>query len=283
MTYRIARDKRRAGVRVVLGLRDEFLLRALARMRLARTGDLLRLFFADVRRDTAATRLRRLHDAGFLQARSGGLSEQNLYQLGPEGVRWAEDRGIAAGRPPEGPVAHHLAIVSVWTRLAAELSPNQSWRLKRFEPDPELRSRFTGRCGAVVPDAAAEIASRAPDAAVSVQIAIEVDLTTERSGELRRKLSSYDTSPYFSTSADTWLVVVLFNAGAGRAASVRALVERLWPGESLVCAESDWPKALLERLSQPPLIRSPGSKGSPESRTERGSSTSLEQGEEPSL
>jgi hypothetical protein len=172
--------------------------------------------------------------------------------------------------------------VSVWTRLATELSRNQSWRLKRFESDPELRSRFSGRCAAVVPDAAVEIGSRVPGAAVSVQIAVEVDLTTERSGELRRKLISYDASPYFSTSADTWLVVVLFNAGAGRAASVRALVERLWRGESLVCAESDWPKALLERLSQAPLIRSPDSKGGLESGTELGSSTSLEQGEEPS-
>src|SRR5207244_3747196 len=76
MKRRIPRDRRRAGVRVVLGQRDEAMLRALARFRIARTDDLTSLFFRDVRRDTAAARLRRLHDAGLLEARSGGLNEQ---------------------------------------------------------------------------------------------------------------------------------------------------------------------------------------------------------------
>src|SRR5688500_10536871 len=139
MRRRIARDGRRAGVRAVLGPRDEALVRALARLRLARTADLLRLFFPGVRPDTAARRLRRLHDAGFLGVRSCGLNEQNIYQLGPHGADWVEARGVAAGKPPVPPATHHLSTVRLWTQLAVALKKDTRLRLSRFEPDWELR------------------------------------------------------------------------------------------------------------------------------------------------
>jgi hypothetical protein len=60
------RHRRRRGVAVVLTERDEEVLNALARFRLARTSDLMAYAFAGVRRDTAAVRLRRLFDARYL-------------------------------------------------------------------------------------------------------------------------------------------------------------------------------------------------------------------------
>src|SRR5207253_6518759 len=138
-----------------------------------------------VRRDTAMTRLRRLHDVGLIEARSSGLNEQNVYQLGPEGRCWAEDRGFAAGPPPTAPATHHLAIVRLWSRLAAALAVNEALRMRRFEPDWELRARMAATGAPVVPDAAIEIVGRESGTRATTRIALEVDLTTERPGVLR--------------------------------------------------------------------------------------------------
>lgn len=282
MSNRRRRDERRPGIRVVLGPRDEALLRALARLRVARTDDLVRLLFPNVRRDTAATRLRRLHDGGFLQARTGGLNEQNLYHLGPAGVRWAEERGIPAGRPPEGPRAHHLAIVRVWTALAAALHASGGLRLARFEPDWELRSRFAGTRVPVLPDAAVEIVDGSMDARAGRRFVLEVDLTTERPGVLQRKLAAYDPAPFFSWTGSVDLIVVLFGAGERRASSVRALVDRAWPGESFVWGETQWPEMVLRCPPEASLGSTPCREGRLELATPTGDGESPRQGEEPS-
>ena len=60
------RAQRRKGTEVCLTERDHDLLQALARFRAARTSDLIRLCFGNVRKDTAAARLRRLFDSGYL-------------------------------------------------------------------------------------------------------------------------------------------------------------------------------------------------------------------------
>jgi protein involved in plasmid replication-relaxation len=275
---RMSRDRRRAGVRVVLGQRDEALLRALARFRVARTDDLTQLFFRGVRRDTAAARFRRLHDAGFIQARSSRLSEQNIYQLGPEGRSWAEKSGVAAGTSPASPAVHHLAIVRLWAKLAATLAADGALRLARFEPDFELRARFAGSGAAIIPDAAIEIVDRQGQAP-GAEIALEVDLTTERPGALLRKLTAYDPSPYFRRSAEPYLVVVLVGAGDRRRSSVQSLMDRGWRGEGVVCAESEWPAVLLKHLA-PPLATSPHGKGSANGASAHGDAIPPKQGEE---
>ncbi len=112
------RDRRRSGVRVRLSERDQVVLDALARFRLARTSDLVCFAFPNTRRDTVACRLRRLFDAGFLDVRSGDRSEENRYVLGPAGRAWVQAHGGQPLRAPRGGVAHHLSIVRAWVDLA---------------------------------------------------------------------------------------------------------------------------------------------------------------------
>jgi len=264
---------------VVLRPRDEALLCALARFRIARTGDLTELFFRGVRRDTASARLRRLHDSGFIEARSAGLSEQNVYCLGPEGLYWAEERGIAAGTPPLEPASHHLAIVRLWARLAAALAANEAMRLTRFEPDWELRAKLAGSGAPVVPDAAIEIVPRQPGLRAAIRIALEVDLTTERLGALRRKLAVYEVSRIFAGSDPVSIASVLVGAGGRRLASVRSLLERAWRSETHVLLGSEWPAALLQQLHRAPLADTPIGKGKAMAATLRSDAGSQRQGE----
>ncbi len=282
MKRRISRERRRTGVRVVLGQRDEALLRALARFRIARTDDLTGLFFRGVRRDTASTRLRKLHDAGLIEARSGGLNEPNVYQLGPEGRSWAEDRTLAVGLPPAAPAIHHLAIVRLWSKLAAVLAADDTFRLRRFEADWELRARLAGSGAPIVPDAAIEIVSRTPRSHPDVRIALEVDLTTERPGVLRRKLEAYDVSRCFDGSDPLTLVIVLFGAGESRVASVGSLIEAVWRGRGHVVPEFGWPGTLLREVCGRPLAGAPSGKGMVERVSSDAGAPPPQQGEGPS-
>ena len=151
------RVERRRGVHVVLGQRDEALLRGLARFRIARTGDLLALFFARVRRDTAMARLRRLLDGGYLAVKVSGLTDENIYSLGPAGQAWADHHGLPHDPPPQGIPEHHLAVVRVWTRLAAALHGHSRIRLLSFAADWELRRHLAGTAPFAVADARVQI------------------------------------------------------------------------------------------------------------------------------
>lgn len=282
MKRRIARDRRRAGVRVVLNQRDEALLRALARFRIARTDDLTALFFRGVRRDTAASRLRKLLDAGLLEVRLGELQAQNVYALGPAGRGWAENHGVAVGAAPAPPFVHHLAIVQLWAQLAAVLRADRSLRLRRFEPDWELRARLAGSGAPVIPDAAIEIVSRQPGALPDARIALELDLSTERPGALRRKLAAYEVSRCFDAGGPVTLAVVLVGAGERRVASVRSLVGAEWAGRAQVFGESDWPARLLREVCGVPLPTSPCGKGRGEHVSGDSAAPLSEQGEGPS-
>ncbi len=262
----------------MLGPRDEALLRALARFRCARTKDLTALFFHGIRPDTAAVRLRRLHDGGFIEARSLGLSEQNVYRLGPAGRSWAEERGIAAAPPPLPPAAHHLSIVGAWARLAAALAAHETLRLQRFTPDWELRRDGAGASVPVIPDAAIEIASRS-GAPETVRLALEVDLATEGLRVLQRKLGAYDASRYFDGEGEVTLVVVLLGARERRVAAVQSLLAASAIGRGLVVLDSQWPDAILQRLREAPLTSSPCGKGSTAAATSRGAVETRRQGE----
>lgn len=280
MTGRIARDLRRIGVRVVLGSRDVALLRGLARLRLATTDDLVRLYFWNVRRDTAASRLRRLHDSGFIAAHSIGLQSPNLYSLGSEGKAWATDQGLIVRPALCAPFAHHLALVQAWSQVAAAFRAHSDFRLSRFEPDWELRSRMAGLAPAIVPDGAVEL--EAVMGGAVVRFGLEIDLSTERPGAFRRKIASYDLAPYFEGAPAASLVVLLFGAGPRRTATVKGLVGREWNGAALVCGASEWPGALLPILASPPRGSSPCGEGSLADLTHSRGAGSVGQGEEPS-
>jgi hypothetical protein len=282
MSKRRRRDERRPGVRVVLGSRDEALLRGLGRFRVATTDQLVRLFFRGIRKDTAAVRLRRLFDAGFLSVVSSPLNAENLYGLGPGGRRWLEDRGVACGHVPQGSLVHHLGIVDAWVRLAVALHGNTAARLVRFAPDWERRSELADTAALVVPDATIVLTLEVGQAHRKVHLFLEVDLGTERRGVLVRKLDAYGSERQVD---DAGLAVILANAGERRIEAVRRLVNEHWLSWSLVCSTEEWPRALLEILperSEVPFTPTPCGDGSHASPTPCQETPESEQGEGPS-
>jgi hypothetical protein len=265
VTNRRRRNERRSGVRVVMGPRDEALLRGLARLRIARTSDLLALFFRHVRTDTAQARLRKLLDAGYVSVAVPNLNVENVYSLGLAGRAWADAHGIAWGRPPTGGQNHHLAVVQAWTRLAAALHGHTNFLLRSFTPDWERRQRLAGASPAVVSDGEVEVRCLSNQTSSATQrLILEVDLGTERRGELERKLTAHQLAD--AAHSVVGLAIVLVGAGAVRCRNVSTLVEQLWPGWALVCPMEEWPEALLGQLaslSQPPPTASPHGKGRP--------------------
>lgn len=270
------RVERRRGVHVVLGGRDEALLRSLARFRIARTSDLLALFFPRVRRDTAMARLRRLLDSGFVDVQVPGLTADNVYSLGSAGQAFADRHGLPHDPPPQGNPEHHLAVVRVWTRLAATLHGRPDLHLAGFVPDWDLRRRLTGTAPPVVADAWVQIQPGGSNRATHA-FSLEVDLGTERAGELERKLTAYQPTD----GGQGGLVVVLVGAGVQRRRVVSGLLERSWPGWGVVCGMEEWPEALLHRLGGP-LADSHGGQGSASSASPSGASQSCSSGVRPS-
>lgn len=253
MKERRPRDMRNPGIRVVLGTRDEALLRALGRFRAARSTDLTRLFFAGTSRERGSQRLRRLFDGQFLDLRVGRLSEENVYSLGPRGRRWAEEHGIPAGRIPAGGLEHHLAIVGCWSRLAAALAASSDLRLLRFQADWEVRREF-GPSLPVIPDALIKVAV---GKAGQLRLALEVDLGTESLKAIREKLAGYAELRAAAAELLDWpdfMLVVVASAGCERRHQNLAETARAeWPGRSLLLRESEWPSGFLAGVTSEAL------------------------------
>lgn len=246
------RTVRRTGRRLVLTPRDEAILRALARFRLARTSDLHRLLFDGVRRDTVAKRLRQLFDAGFIEVHSADRAAESTYALGSRGRRWAEGQGIACGRQPRAPWEHHLAIVRLWTEIASMLHGRSDWRLAAFRVEWELRE-YAARWGeSIVPDSLAEIVVDGTGAReVSVRIAFEVDLATESARVLAQKLKRYRSQLLVGAGflgPEDGLAVVLGNASTGRARAVAQLLSDSWPAPCALWRLEDGVVTALPRL-----------------------------------
>jgi hypothetical protein len=243
MNRRRSRIQRKPGVRIALNARDEAVVRGLARFRIATTRQLARLYFAGVRTDTVTARLRRLFNGQVLDIVAAGVNVENVYGLGPEARRWLEDRGIASGPVPRGTLQHHLAIVDLWTRLAAALHGRREVRLAKLVPDWDCRAASSHEPPAVVPDATIDLVVERPGrASQTVRIFAEVDLGTERHGALKRKLETYAVDRLVEGAG---LAVVLSGAGSQRTAAVGRLVADYWPSWSVVCSAEEWPAPLL--------------------------------------
>lgn len=255
MKPRMKRTIRRSGVRVELGPRDEALLRALARFRLARSADLGRLFFAGRHRDVCASRLRRLYDAGFLETHAADLAAPNLYSLGPRGKSWIRDAGGTVHPLPRPPVEHHLGVINVWTRLAAVAYAVPGARLVRFVPEFEVRESQLGVVAGVVPDALVELAATTVGRTQSARLAVELDRATESLAVLHRKLAALDAAVSgdgLPGWPDCELVVALDEAGARREGAIRALVSECWPGTARVWTLATDLAAEVRALTGPP-------------------------------
>lgn len=247
MADRQARTKRRGDVRVELSERDRALLRALARFRLVRTSDLVALVFGNVRRDTAAARLRRLFDAGYLDVRAHDRAEENLYSLGRAGRQFIEADGVEQGRVPRGEVSHHLAVVSVWVEIAKAAEASPELRLDLFRPDWEIRERLGERRSSVVPDALVKVTLTGP-IEQGVRFALEVDRGTEPISVLRRKLDAYEGLREGPGGLFGWkdfgMVVVTQGVATGRRQAIHRLMDEAW-GSWFVVQDGDAPSGVL--------------------------------------
>lgn len=266
---RQARDRRRRRHAHELTTRDEALLRALVRFRLARTSDLRRLLFGSIRLDTCSVRLRKLFDAGFVDVRVGDRAKENLYHLGPKGRTWAREQGLRVGRAPSGWPEHHLAIVRVWSELAAGMHASAGLRLRRFLADPEIRESRSGGEPWLIPDAWVEFTVDLPEQPGSlVRFALEVDRRTERPPVLRRKLEQYERLRL--AGEGPWgqqgfgLVFVLECGGLARLRTVENLLQEQWGSWSVALSGREQCQVLIDRVlgaAGVPLTATPCRKG----------------------
>jgi len=214
---------------VKLTTRDEALIRALGRFRIATSGNLGELFFPGRNRDVLMSRLRKLYDAGFVEVHAPERAAENVYSLGRRGRRWLEGQGIAAGSAPRGPWAHHLGIVQLWVKLAATAHLLARTKLVSFRPEWEIREGLEESL-AVIPDAVVELDRWGTDRSSRLRLALEVDRGTEALRVLAGKVQTYasmSSLPWWSTPAGSDVTVVLFllDEGERRERQVRELLE----------------------------------------------------------
>lgn len=271
------RDKRRAGVRVTLTARDEALLRALGRFRIARSSDVGRLFFEGRNRDVQAARLRKLFDGHFVEVHAPERAAENIYSLGREGKAWLRARGIEARSIPRPPWGHHLGIVGFWARAATAVRRVAGLRLSRFIPDWECRERGATAGLGFEPDALVELTLGGGDSSAGVRLVVELDRATESLETLRRKVRAISDARAVGGSVLTWtdfeLCVVLDAEGARREEAVRSLVAVEWVGEARVWTEaSDLTVEFSRRfgIAVPPVTDSRRGNGSTRGLSPRG-------------
>lgn len=189
-----------------LSQRDLDVVASLARLRLARTGQLQRLHFDQGSPLTQARRCRhaleRLVQLGVLarlDRRIGGVragSAGFVYALGPVGQRLNGGHGPAGGQRVRRPwtpslpfVAHRLAVTELFVALVERQRAGQCDVL-RFDAEPAAWRRFTGPAGSVV--------TLKPDAYVVTALGeyeyhrfVEVDRATEGAATIAAKLRVY--------------------------------------------------------------------------------------------
>jgi len=260
VTRRQPRHPRRKGIAVQITGRDETVLHALARFRLARTSDLVRYAFAGVRQDTAAVRLRRLFDSRHLAVLPPERGAENVYRLGPAGNQHLSGRGVEVGRVPRGGLAHHLAIVQTWVAVASL----EDVELERCLPDWELRGEFSVGELHVVPDLFMLVRVGQNLHA----IAVEVDCGTESQAVLCRKLEVYRSLWGKAPGLFGWEqfgIAVACYARSGRAA-VSSALKKAWVVPHVLWVAPEGPSSALRKLFdelKTPLSTSPYRKGSP--------------------
>lgn len=228
---RSRRDRHR---RIEMTERDERVLLALARFRLARTSDLRRAVFPGRHKDTAGERLRKLFDIGLLDVRPGDRSEENVYALGVKGREWLRSKRHEVRRIPRGDARHHLAVVAVWTGVLEALRAVPGARIARAVPDWELRE-LTPSGLDLVPDLLLHLeVGRGASPPSPLRIAVEVDLGSESVGVLRSKVEKYESARLSPEGLLGWrdfrLCMFAPGAGSSRLDSIRSVIGDGWGG-----------------------------------------------------
>jgi len=241
-SHRQPRHRRRRGVAVQLTDRDEAVLQALARFRLASTSDLVAYAFSGVRQDTAAVRLRRLFDARYLAMLPPRLGAENVYRLGPAGRQHLAGHGVQAGQVPRGGLEHHLSVVRTWVSLAGLAG----LELERCLPDWEIREQFTPVELRVIPDLFALVRVEGELHAT----AIEVDCGTESPSVLGRKLEAYRSlwgQPPGLFGYDRFGIAVACYAPS-RHAAVASAIKKAWVVPHVFWVVPESPRSALHKL-----------------------------------
>ena len=257
-TSRQPRHRRRRGVAVQLTERDETVLHALARFRLARTSDLVRYAFARVRQDTAAVRLRRLFDSRHLAILPPERGAENVYRIGPAGKQHLAGLGVEVGRVPRGGLQHQLAIVRTWVAISAL----KDIQLERCLPDWELREQFAVTELPIVPDLFMLIRV-GKDLHV---VAVEVDCGTESQAVLHRKLDVYRSLWGRAPGLFGWerFGIAVACYAPSRRAAVSSALKKAWVVPHVLWVAPEDPSSALHKLFEelkPPLGPSPCRKG----------------------
>ncbi len=170
--------------------RDLEILRAVARLKVATSKQLARLFFGDA--SSLHRRVRALHGLGYVDVVVVGLNNPNLIALTPKGARLLETTGMGAG---DIHVARRIERLDPHAELIGDLWVGFE-RLARARPELAIdvvldhdcrRALGPAQRRAYVPDAIASFEDAAGD---TVAIAYEVDRGYEPVGEVGRKISS---------------------------------------------------------------------------------------------
>lgn len=241
-SHRQPRHRRRRGVAVQLTDRDEAVLLALARFRLARTSDLVTYAFAGVRQDTAGVRLRRLFDARHLAVLPPRPGAENVYRLGPAGRQHLASHGVQGGQVPRGGLEHHLSVVQTWVSMAGLAG----LELERCLPDWEIREQFTPAELRVIPDLFALVRVEGELHAA----AVEVDCGTESPSVLGRKLEAYRSlwgQPPGLFGFDRFGVAVAC-CDSRRRASVASAIKKAWVVPHVFWVVPEGPSSALHKL-----------------------------------
>ncbi len=199
-----------------LSPRERQIVAAVARLTLVSGRQLLNLFFDSSSGSSTDTRRARRVLARLVEQRAldrlerrrggaGGGSSAWVYALGPAGVRmvayWAGEglpRSRGAHEPGAAWTAHTLAVSELYVRLR-EAERAGRLELLAFDAEPDCWRRYTGLGGAA--------GVLKPDAYVRLGIGeyedsflVEVDMGTERRGQLTRQHHAY--SEYFRAGVE---------------------------------------------------------------------------------
>lgn len=227
--------------------RDRSVVELVARIRLARSEQLQRLFFHEIASPQGRARICRrslqtLTDTGVvrrLERRVGGSaaggSSGYVYTLAPAGrrlVAYWRGEGVPSARgvhePQAGFVEHTLAVTDLYVRLV-EAEREQPVELLGFETEPDCWRAYIGQTGThltLKPDALVRVGTSDDELAWW----IEVDMGTHGRGAVARKLNAYLV--YFRTGREQaqhgiFPRVVFITATETRAAFLRELVDGL--------------------------------------------------------
>lgn len=210
---RTSRRSRNKGRGARLRPRDVEILMALAKMRLLRTSDIARLFFAA--KSTGQKRLRKLFDLGLVRAVVTDLASENRYaltRLGYELLLSVNDgRDIPPFRPApraDGRSLVHLDLLNSYRIALATGCGAVGIGLQSFLSDWDLRASDSQ--ATLIPDAIVTLAL--PGAVKRQVLAVEVDTGTEAASLLLHKLVRYREKaamrqPLFGTSPAVVVVV----------------------------------------------------------------------------